>query len=212
MRGLMTSILRKFVVLGAIAVVISAVSFSDSWAQQTLPREADEWHAANYICRGSSGPKSDAACSRRELLQTQLEKSGWCYGAPGQFAVNRKWQKCQQTPAQNANVRSLATRQSTIPADWQGRFRQLDHLSPEKNDDCEGSVLEVTRDMVSNGDTETEGLTRVDVTNDTLVVRAKFIGNLGEKYAGPVRLVRVGSEIHFFVGKRRFGRYDLTAC
>jgi hypothetical protein len=337
----------------AAAAVLSVFQSNSSWAQQTLPREVNEWLEQNQICRGSSGPNSEVACSRREVIGSQLEKQGWCYGAPGDAGFDRRWQRCAgaspnsnslqpadgsqglrelekagllagspqlaagtykgradgdveltvsgtapaydveisvstrtgcgggisgkaqwnpQTRAfqmqaavqdltctlsifpqssntvrlregpgcyrfhgvacgfeatvtrvnarptneagasPNAARRTGSNSQRTIPADWHGRFRQLDHRSADKNGRCDGAVLTVTQNSVSNGDTEAEELTRVDATKDTLVVRAKSIGNPGENYAGPVRLVRVRSEIHFFVGKIRFGRYDLVPC
>ncbi len=61
-----------------------------------------QWDRENSSCRGSTKPEAletRAACERRGALDAKLNASGWCYGRPGQYGYEMKWELCASQPA-----------------------------------------------------------------------------------------------------------------
>ncbi|CAB3627790.1 hypothetical protein LMG26845_00491 [Achromobacter insuavis] len=51
----------------------------------------------NGECRGGlpANPRTSEACSDRDLLMTQIERAGWCWGHAGEAGYQRKWVECR---------------------------------------------------------------------------------------------------------------------
>jgi hypothetical protein len=60
--------------------------------RRLLIAEAQE----NEKCRGGGGPESQiqAACSRRDQVDSQLTREGWCYGQDATSEADSVWAKC----------------------------------------------------------------------------------------------------------------------
>lgn len=48
-------------------------------------------------CRGGmpANPRTSEACKERDLLMTQIEHAGWCWGHAGEAGYQRKWVECR---------------------------------------------------------------------------------------------------------------------
>lgn len=61
---------------------------------QGMLSEADR---LNGECRGGlpANPRTSEACRDRDLLMTQIERAGWCWGHAGEAGYQRKWVECR---------------------------------------------------------------------------------------------------------------------
>ncbi|MGU3538040.1 hypothetical protein [Methylobacterium sp. A54F] len=84
----------RTVLAGAI-IALSVVAPPPARAE-AVPRLLREWTALNGLCRGGSGddPRTQAACTARDALDSRLAAAGWCYGRPGELGAQRAWRPC----------------------------------------------------------------------------------------------------------------------
>jgi hypothetical protein len=56
-----------------------------------------EFEALNGACRGGRGddPRTVEACAERDAAYRRLEALGWCFGRPGEFEYEKRWQPCR---------------------------------------------------------------------------------------------------------------------
>jgi len=85
--------MKPFLALLAVGVVVAG----QAHGQGSYPKaQIDQLERLNDKCRGGSGddPNTQKACDQRDAVYSKLEKSGWCYGGPGDAGYQRSWKRC----------------------------------------------------------------------------------------------------------------------
>lgn len=79
------------------SLVTVCVDASRGWSQPVEVRKAIEvWFDENDNCRGVPDVHSSLpACIRREILSSQLDMFGYCYGRKNQIGAEMQWHSCR---------------------------------------------------------------------------------------------------------------------
>ena len=84
----------RVVVAGILVAGLSAAAMAQP-VNELLAVERE----LNEMCRGWSGddPHTDQVCALRDKVFKALQRSGYCYGRPGQAGAEMRWQRCGPT-------------------------------------------------------------------------------------------------------------------
>lgn len=122
--------------ISLLALVIAASGFSfcsfAETSEATVKKLISNADVLNSRCRGGSGddPNTHVACYDRDKAYSELVKIGWCWGKPGQYGYEKKWNKCE--PAPNTAIGTPRKRpDGTIDPNWHRLTSTAYFIKPE---------------------------------------------------------------------------------
>jgi len=85
------------------AVLLVSASLALAQSGNPAANRIKQWQDQNSLCRGLPGddPRSQAACARRQQIQGELQRTGWCYGRQGQIGAQMQWHRCGRDSLRN---------------------------------------------------------------------------------------------------------------